>query len=123
MNKILVVDDEKNIILVFKMSLEKAGYDVVIARDGIVALEKAREENPDLILLDIVLPKMNGFLVFEALQDDPKTEEIPVIFLSARAEKKDLDKAMSMGATDYLVKPLKQHELLEAVEKYIKEEQ
>ncbi|MFW6389596.1 MAG: response regulator [Halanaerobiales bacterium] len=122
MRKIMVVEDAKNIILVLKKSLKNAGYDVITARDGLEAIEKAQSSAPNLILLDILIPKMNGFLVFEALQDDPKTEEIPVVFISAKAEKEDLEKAISMGAKDYLIKPIKQEDLLETVEKYIKGE-
>ncbi len=118
--KILLADDAKNIVLVLKMSLEKAGYDVIIARDGLSALELAQTEDPDLILLDILMPKMNGFLVIEALKDDPVTSEIPVVFISAKSEEKDLERARSLGASDYLVKPIKQEELLAIVEKNIK---
>jgi len=118
--KILLADDAKNIVLVLKMSLEKAGYEVIIARDGLSALELAQTEDPDLILLDILMPKMNGFLVIEALKDDPVTSEIPVVFISAKSEEKDLERARSLGASDYLVKPIKQEDLLAIVEKNIK---
>ncbi|MFW6035597.1 MAG: response regulator [Halothermotrichaceae bacterium] len=120
MNKVLVADDAKNIVLVLKMSLKKAGYDVLTARDGLSALEKVQEEKPDLILLDILMPKMNGFLVFEALKDDPITADIPVVFITAKAEKKDLERAKESGAADYLIKPIKQDKLLEVVDKYSK---
>lgn len=119
MAKILVVDDAKNILLVLKMSLEKAGYEVVTAKDGISALKKAQKLDPDLILLDILIPKMNGFLVFEALKDETSTIDIPVIFISAKAEEKDLEKAKNMGAEDFLIKPIKQDQLLETVDKYL----
>lgn len=119
MSKILVVDDAKNILLVLRMSLEKAGYEVITAMDGITALEKAQEMDPDLILLDILIPKMNGFLVFEALKDETKTAETPVIFISAKAEDEDLEKARKLGAADFLIKPVKQDQLLETVEKYL----
>lgn len=119
MSKILVVDDAKNILLVLRMSLEKAGYEVITAMDGISALEKAQDLDPDLILLDILIPKMNGFLVFEALKDDPTTAETPVVFISAKAEDEDLKKARELGAADFLIKPVKQEQLLETVEKYL----
>jgi len=119
MHKILLVDDAKNIILVIKMSLQKAGYEVYTAQDGLTAIQKAQKIEPDLILLDILLPKMNGFLVCEALKDDPKTENIPVIFLSAKSENNDMEKAKSLGAKDYLVKPIKQEELLSSVEEIL----
>ncbi|MFW6238317.1 MAG: response regulator, partial [Halanaerobiales bacterium] len=116
---VLVVDDAKNILMVLEMSLKKAGYQVYTARDGLAGLQLAQKEQPDLILLDILLPKMNGFLVYEALQEEAETEDIPVVFLSARAEKEDLDKALSMGAADYLVKPINQNQLLSSVGNYI----
>ncbi|MTI61195.1 MAG: response regulator [Firmicutes bacterium] len=115
--KILLADDAKNIVLVLKMSLEKAGYQVLVSRDGLTALEIAQTEKPDLILLDILMPKMNGFLVLEALKDDPQTNEIPVVFISAKAEEKDIERAKSLGVNDYLIKPIKQKDLLAVVEK------
>ncbi|AZO95431.1 response regulator [Halocella sp. SP3-1] len=115
--RILLADDAKNIVLVLKMSLEKAGYQVLVSRDGLTALEIAQIEKPDLILLDILMPKMNGFLVLEALKDDPQTNEIPVVFISAKAEEKDIERAKSLGVNDYLIKPIKQKDLLAVVEK------
>ncbi len=119
--KILLADDAKNIILVLKMSLEKAGYEVLVARDGLSALDLAQNEDLDLILLDILMPKMNGFLVLEALKDDPETAEIPVVFISAKSEEKDLKRAKTLGANDFLIKPIKQEVLLTVVEKNLKE--
>jgi CheY-like chemotaxis protein len=122
MSKILLVDDEKNIRLVVGKSLEKAGYDVELAVDGVEAVDKANEINPALILLDLRLPKMNGFLVLEAIKGDAATEDIPVIILSALSEEDDIQKAISLGAADFLVKPVTQVDLLSAVEENIKEE-
>ncbi|RCW47746.1 MULTISPECIES: response regulator [unclassified Halanaerobium] len=122
MKKILLVDDEKNIRLVVGKSLEKAGYDVIYAVDGVDAVEKANEANPDLVLLDLRLPKMNGFLVLEALKSDAATEEIPVVIVSALSEEDDIQKTISLGAEDFLVKPINQSDLLSAVEKNIREE-
>ncbi|MFN2340903.1 MAG: response regulator transcription factor [Halanaerobium sp.] len=122
MSKILVVDDEKNIRLVVGKSLEKAGYDVEYAVDGVEAVDKANNISPDLILLDLRLPKMNGFLVLEALKSDAATEDIPVIILSALSEEDDVQKAISSGAEDFLVKPISQSDLLAAVEENIIEE-
>lgn len=121
MNKILVVDDEKNIRLVVGKSLEKSGFDIVYAIDGLEAVEKANESNPDLVLLDLRLPKMNGFLVLEALKSNAATEEIPVIILSALSEEDDVQKAISLGAEDFLVKPISQGDLLASVEEAFSE--
>lgn len=123
MSKILVVDDEKNIRLVVGKSLEKAGFDVYYAVDGVQAVEKANDTNPDLVLLDLRLPKMNGFLVLEALKSDTSTENIPVIILSALSEEDDVQKAISLGAEDFLVKPISQSDLLSAVEANIRAEE
>lgn len=122
MSKILVVDDEKNIRLVVGKSLEKSGFDVYYAVDGVQAVDKANKLNPDLILLDLRMPKMNGFLVLEALKSDAATEEIPVIILSALSEEDNVQKAISSGAEDFLVKPISQSDLLAAVEESIMEE-
>ena len=122
MAKILVVDDEKNIRLVVGKSLEKAGYEVIYAVDGLEAVEKANEYDLNLILLDLRLPKMNGFLVLEALKSDAATEDIPVIILSALSSEDDIQKVISLGAEDFLVKPISQSDLLLAVEENIKEE-
>ncbi len=121
MKKILVVDDAKNILLVLEMSLKNAGYCVITARNGLEALEKAQFKLPDIILLDILLPKMNGFLVLEALKEEAKTENIPVIILSACSEKKDIEKAKQLGAKEYLLKPVKPDKLLKTVKNYIQE--
>ncbi|TDO89280.1 response regulator receiver domain-containing protein [Halanaerobium saccharolyticum] len=123
MSKILVVDDEKNIRLVVGKSLEKAGFDVVYAVDGVEAVDQANKFNPDLVLLDLRLPKMNGFLVLEALKGDTPTEDIPIIILSALSEEDDVQKAISLGAEDFLVKPISQSDLLAAVEENIRVEE
>jgi len=115
LKKILIVDDEKNILLVLKIALKKAGYETILAKDGLEAIEKAREQKPDLILLDIVLPKLNGYLVYEALQEEPKTAKIPVVFISAKSEKEDIDKALDLGGEDYLTKPLEKEKLLQTI--------
>jgi CheY-like chemotaxis protein len=123
LKRILVADDEKNILLVIRVCLEKAGYEVITASDGLTALEKIQNEKPDLILLDILMPKMNGFLVFEALKDDPGTSSIPVVFITAKSEEKDIQKGCQLGAADYLIKPIKQEVLLNTIRKILKEEE
>ncbi|MCK8825045.1 response regulator transcription factor [Fuchsiella alkaliacetigena] len=119
MSKILLVEDDKNIILAIKICLEEAGYQVTVVRNGVTAVERAFAEKPDLILLDILLPKLNGYLVCEALQEDEETKEIPIVVLSVKSEQKDIQKAMQLGAADYLVKPFEPEELLTKVEENI----
>ncbi|WP_202707610.1 response regulator [Sporosalibacterium faouarense] len=123
MRKILVVEDEKNIILPLKMFLQKSGYDVRIARNGVDAINEAQEFIPDLILLDILLPKMNGYLVCQSLKEEQKTKHIPVIFMSAKTQQEDIKKALSVGGEEYIVKPFTNEELKKILNKYLKEDE
>jgi two-component system alkaline phosphatase synthesis response regulator PhoP len=112
MSKILVVDDEKNIIQLVRFNLEREGYQVLIATDGVSGLELARGEAPDLIVLDVMLPGMNGLEVCRELHQDPATKNIPIIMLSARAEELDRVLGLEMGADDYVTKPFSPRELV-----------
>ncbi len=82
--KILVVDDERHIVRLVEVNLTRAGYDVVTAYDGVEALEAVKNETPDMIVLDVMMPRMDGFEVLRRLQADPETQNIPVIMLTAR---------------------------------------
>ncbi len=116
--KILLVEDEKNIIIALKLCLKNYGYEVLLAKDGITAVETALKELPDLVLLDIIIPKLNGFLVCEALKENDLTKDIPIIMLSAKAQEEDIKKARDVGAAEYLVKPFKPEELIKQIRKY-----
>lgn len=118
--KILVVDDEKGIALALRFTLTGAGYKVIEAADGMDGLDKALVQQPDLVLLDLVLPKLSGFLVLEGLKQNPETQKIPVFILSAKAEEEDIRKARSLGASEYLVKPFRLAELLQLIQHYLK---
>jgi DNA-binding response OmpR family regulator len=118
--KILVIDDEKGIAMALRFTLQGAGYIVISAVDGVSGMEKAFSELPDAILLDLVLPKLNGFLVLEGLKQNEETRTIPVIVLSARADEEDIRKARSLGASEYLVKPVKSAELLQLIKFVLK---
>lgn len=111
MSKILVVDDEKNIVELVRFNLEREGYRVLTALDGAVAIELARREKPDLIVLDVMLPGMNGLEVCRELNRDPSTSDIPIIMLSARTEELDRVLGLEMGADDYVTKPFSPREL------------
>jgi two-component system alkaline phosphatase synthesis response regulator PhoP/two-component system response regulator VicR len=115
--KILVVDDERHIVRLVQVNLEKAGYEVVTASDGVEALEKVPAENPDMIVLDVMMPRMNGFDVLKKLQADPATQEIPVIMLTAKAQDADIFKGWSSGVSSYLTKPFNPMELLVFVQR------
>ena len=107
--KILVVDDDENICELLRLYLEKDGYDVQIALDGEAALEKFKHYNPDLILLDIMMPKKDGFHV---LQEIRKTSDVPVIMITAKAESFDKLQSFDFGTDDYIVKPFDVKEVL-----------
>lgn len=103
-NRVLLVEDDRFLRRAGEVALRKAGIDVVTAVDGEDALRVARAEAPDLILLDVVMPKLNGFEVLRALKNDPATREIDVIMLSNLRQEADVAAAMAAGARDYLVK-------------------
>lgn len=114
--KILVVDDEPGIVKMLESRLEKSGYQVSTAMDGLDGLNKARTEHPDLILLDVMMPEMDGYKVCAMLRYDAKYSNIPVILLTARAHETDRKMGSQLGVRDYVVKPFDGKELLEKIE-------
>ncbi len=119
MKTILLIEDEKNIQTVYASLLNKKGYDVITADDGIDGLDKAQEEKPDLIILDLILPKLDGKLVLEGLKEDDITRDIPVLIISAKSDEDSIEKSLKAGAAEYLVKPIERNEFLRAVKKLI----
>ena len=116
--RVLVVDDEKNIVDILKFNLEREGYEVLCAYDGGEALEQVREGKPDLVLLDVMLPVMEGFSVLERIR---KTDKLtPVIMLTAREEERDKVLGLEIGADDYIVKPFSVRELMARVKTNIR---
>ncbi len=113
--KILVVDDEENILNIVKFNLEKAGYQITVAHDGMDALEKVALDTPDLIVCDVMMPKLDGLGVLKKLKANPATENIPVILLTAKGSPKDVLEGWQGGVHNYLVKPFKAQELLSTV--------
>lgn len=111
MTRVLVIDDEAPIRLLCRVNLEAEGMDVLEASDGPSGLEKAKAEQPDIVLLDVMMPGLDGWRVAEALLDDPRTQEIPIIFLTARAEFRDRAKGLDIGGVDYITKPFNPVEL------------
>jgi phosphate regulon transcriptional regulator PhoB len=103
--KILVVDDEEDILELVRYNLTKERYQVIAAMSGETALDKAREETPDLILLDLMLPGLDGLTVCRELKRDPATANIPIIMLTAKGEEADIVVGLELGADDYMVKP------------------
>ena len=103
--KVLVIDDEAPIRLLCRVNLEAEGVEVVEAADGERGLEVARTEEPDAILLDVMLPGLHGWAVAERLLEDETTQNIPIIFLTARADLRDRARGMDLGGVDYVTKP------------------
>ena len=115
--KILVCDDERHIVRLIQVNLERHGYNVVTAYDGKEGLEKAKAEKPDLMVLDVMMPYMDGFEVLKTLKREPETENLPVIMLTAKAQDKDVFEGYHYGADMYLTKPFNPMELISFVKR------
>ncbi|MCE9628166.1 MAG: response regulator [Candidatus Eisenbacteria bacterium] len=113
--RILVVDDEIYIVHILDFSLGMEGYEVVTALDGEQALEKARTEKPDLIVLDIMMPKLDGYETCKRLKADATTKDVPVILLSAKGRNVDQKVGFEVGADDYITKPFSPRKLVERI--------
>ena len=114
--RVLVVDDDPVIQRLLKVNFEMEGYVVILANDGVDGLEKARAERPDIVVLDIMMPRMSGLDVTKALKADPDTASIPILLLSAKAQEADLRAGDESGADDYLTKPFEPLMLIQRVE-------
>lgn len=110
--KILVIEDERDVADLVRFNLERAGYEVILAHDGLKGQEMALYDGPDLIVLDLMLPGKDGYSVFKALRRDPRSSQTPVIMLTARAQTEDRIQGLEAGADDYLTKPFSPKELV-----------
>jgi DNA-binding response OmpR family regulator len=117
--KILVIDDEAPIRLLCRVNLEAEGMEVIEAADGPSGLEEARANEPDVILLDVMMPGLDGWRVAEKLLEDERTSEIPIIFLTARAEFRDRARGLDIGGVDYVTKPFNPLELAPLVQELL----
>jgi DNA-binding response OmpR family regulator len=113
--RVLVVDDEAPIRLLCRVNLEAEGISVLEAADGATGLELARDEQPDVVLLDVMMPGLDGWRVAEELLEDERTAAIPIIFLTARAEFRDRARGLDIGGVDYVTKPFNPLELAQLV--------
>ncbi len=113
--KILLVDDSSTVLLMERMILSKSEYDVVTAKDGQEGVEKARSEHPDLILMDVVMPRMDGFEAVRQLRAEETTRSIPVIMVTTRGELASVETGYASGCNDYVTKPINGLELLAKV--------
>lgn len=117
--KILLADDEDDVKIILKMFLESRGYDVCTAFDGLDAIDQARTQSPDVILLDVMMPLIDGFEVCKRLKADPATTKIPIIMLSAASHSESVKKGMNAGAMEYLIKPFEPEQLEALLEKVL----
>jgi DNA-binding response OmpR family regulator len=120
MPKILVVDDEVHILKIIDYKLRTAGYTVITAADGVEGVEKARAEQPDLILLDVMMPRMDGFQTLETLKQDLATKAIPVFMLTVRGKEMDRLRGLQMGVAAYITKPFSPNALLARIEEALR---
>jgi DNA-binding response OmpR family regulator len=113
---VLVADDDPDILSLVTLRLERSGYDVVSAGDGEQALERARAQTPDLALLDVMMPKLDGYEVTARRRQEDATRHLPVILLTARVQESDIARGVEAGADDYVKKPFSTHELRDRVQ-------
>ena len=116
---IMVVDDEKDLVEAIKLKLNAEGYNVVEAFDGQEALDILRKKRPDLILLDIMMPHLNGYQVCREIKKDAKLKQIPVLMLTAKAQESDKFWGLETGADDYITKPFEFESLIESIKKHL----
>ncbi len=119
--KILLVEDEQEIVEMIQMALEARGYEVMAAYDGSEGLRMATEKKPDLILLDIIMPGLNGYQVCRELKNHPSTRETPIIYLTAKGQETDKFWGFETGAAEYIVKPFEMGDLIEKMEEALQE--
>jgi len=120
MPKILVAEDERDIRELIGFTLRFAGFEVVLAANGAEAVERAPQEQPDLILLDVRMPKMTGYEACRHLKDNPATNTIPVVFLSAKGQETEIEQGLASGAVEYIVKPFAPDELTNQVKEILR---
>lgn len=119
MKKILIVDDEPNIVMSLEYTFKKNNFEVFIARDGQEALDILKLQLPDIIILDVMMPMVDGFATLEQIKQDERLQHCKVIFLSAKNKEKDIEKGLALGANLYVVKPFSVKKLVEQVQDLI----
>lgn len=121
MIRVLVVDDDPIILRLLQLNLELEGHEVETAANGRQALDRVHDIDPDLILLDVMMPEIDGFRVCEQLRADDRTRDIPIVFLSAKAQATDIDRGTAAGGDAYVTKPFDPQELVELIERLVAE--
>ncbi|MEW8202115.1 MAG: response regulator [Candidatus Thiodiazotropha endolucinida] len=112
---ILIVDDEPNIVLSVEYLMKREGYQVMTANDGQVAIEMIADTRPDLLILDVMMPRKNGFEVCREIRADPALSRLPILMLSAKGREAEIKKGISLGADAYITKPFSTHDLVDKV--------
>jgi len=120
MSKILIIDDSPTEVHILKGFLDKNGFDVVVAPDGKSGIQTAIDEQPDLILMDVVMPGVNGFQATRKLSKTAETKDIPVVMVTTKSQETDRIWGMRQGAVDYLVKPVKEQQLVDKIKEVLK---
>jgi len=119
--KILLIEDEPEFRMALRIRLEANGYEVIEAEDGVTGLDMARNQSPHLIVLDIMLPKMDGYKVARLLKFDEKYRNIPIVMLTARSQQNDRETGLTVGSDAYVTKPYKPQEMLDIIAKLLAE--
>lgn len=119
MKKILIVDDEPNIVMSLEYTFKKNNFHVFIARDGLEALEILKSEVPNVIILDVMMPLVDGYATIEEIKKDPKLADCKIVFLSAKNKSSDIEKGLSLGADAYLTKPFSIKKLVEKIQELL----
>ena len=117
--RVLICDDDPVILRLLQVNLELEGYEVLLAQHGEDAVEIAQAQRPDLIILDIMMPRLDGYQTCERLKGDESTEAIPVVFLSAKAQQSDIEKGKAYGVSEYLTKPFDPNDLVGIVDRLL----
>ncbi len=119
---VLLVDDEPNIILSLEFLIEQAGYEARVARDGEAALKSIEERKPDLVLLDVMLPKRDGFDVCQRIRANPAWNDIRIVMLTAKGRDSERQKGLALGADAYITKPFSTREAMEQIKRFLDDE-
>jgi CheY-like chemotaxis protein len=119
--KILLVDDSQTVLLLHRMMLTDRGYELLTARDGQEAVEKALAERPDIIFMDVIMPRMSGYEACRVLRERPETRDIPIIMVTTRGEPHSVEQGYASGCTDYITKPFNGDELMARLRSHLAE--
>lgn len=117
--KVLIVDDEQNIVISVEFLMRREGFDVEVAQDGEEGLARIRSHRPDLVLLDVMMPKLNGFEVCKAVRSDPALAGVRILMLTAKGRAAEIEKGLSLGADGYIPKPFATRELVAKVKELL----